>query len=74
MSKEKKLNEKAIILSLAKDLVETAVQVKKVLAVCSVPYSHIEEARLLGLMAEEIINSYTKNKEEGKDEATEKVG
>ena len=78
MSEEKKegASKDEVIFGLAKDLVETAFQIKKVLAVCSVPYTHIEETRLLGAVADQILASYTKPKaeKEDNDEREEKMG
>ena len=54
-------------LRIAKDLVELAIQTQKVLALASIQYPNIEEARLLALMTNQIIDTYTTNLEE-KDE------
>ena len=46
-------------LAIAKDLVELAVQTQKVLALASISYANIEEARLLAIMTNEVIAAYT---------------
>jgi len=58
------------MLAIAKDLVELAIQSQKVLSVSSVSYSGIEEARLLAVMTNQIIEEYTlKEDESGKEES-----
>ena len=70
MSKEneesKEISDKERTLMVAKDLVEYALQVQKVLATASVGVSNIEEARLLVAMTNMVLDKYTKEKE--KDE------
>ena len=51
------------IRAIAKDLVELAIQTQKVLSVSAIPYSAIEEARLLAIMTNQILNEYTNRKE-----------
>jgi len=62
----------AAILSLAKDLVELAIQSQKVLASSAIPFALIEEAKLLALMSNEVLSQYTNanelNEEESADE------
>ena len=51
-------------IAIAKDLVELAVQTQKVLVVSSIPYPSVEEARLLAIMTNQIIDTYTKGMDE----------
>jgi hypothetical protein len=59
----------AVILSLAKDLVELAIQAQKVLGGSAVPFALIEEAKLLALMTNSVIDQYTDANKEKSDEA-----
>ena len=70
-NESKEVSDKEKMLSLAKDLVELAIQSQKVLAGSAISYSHIEEARLLAIMTNSVIEQYTEKKEEKeeKDEA-----
>jgi hypothetical protein len=58
------ISDKDKLLAMAKDLVELSIQSQKVLANASIRFSNIEEARLLALMTNEIIENYTETKEE----------
>lgn len=58
------ISDKDKLLAMAKDLVELSIQSQKVLANASIRFSAIEEARLLALMTNEIIENYTEVKEE----------
>jgi hypothetical protein len=52
------------LLAMAKDLVELAIQSQKVLAASSISYSAIEEARLLAIMTNAVIEQYTEESSE----------
>lgn len=58
------ISDKDKLLAMAKDLVELSIQSQKVLANASISFSNIEEARLLALMTNEIIENYTEVKDE----------
>jgi hypothetical protein len=62
-------NKNEVIAALVRDLVEVSISAQKVLAGSAIPFSLIEEARLLAAMTNEVINSYTKEE----DESEEKV-
>ena len=75
MSKEneesKEITDAEKIRVIAQDLVDLAIQAQKVVANSSISYSALEEARLLVIMTNQILNEYTdRNKEEenGKEE------
>lgn len=60
----KEVSDQEKSLAIAKDLVELAIQTQKVLALASIQYPNIEEARLLAIMTNQIIDTYTKGVDE----------
>jgi len=70
MTNEKEeITDKERALIIAKDLVELSIQTQKVLATASIPFSGIEEARLLVIMTNSILEDYTNIDELEKEES-----
>ena len=66
-TKIEEISDQDKLLSIAKDLVELAIQSQKVLSVSSVSYSGIEEARLLAVMTNQILDEYTLKEDESEE-------
>lgn len=60
-------NKNEVIAALVKDLVEVSISAQKVLAGSAIPFSLIEEARLLALMTNQVLSEYTKEESDEKE-------